>query len=65
MNDAVNLNSNEFWGKRFGKYIEAKPKGCSLPWGFVFQQRQFGSGKDHNAKQKSIKLINVNTKWFK
>lgn len=62
---AVILKSNEYWGNRSGKYVEAKPKGCSLPWGNVFQQRQFGSGKDNNAKQKTTKLINVNHAWFR
>ncbi len=58
------LKSNEYWGRRSGKYVAAHPKGCDKPWGFVFQQQQWGGGGNRNARQRTVKLINVNKRWF-
>lgn len=65
MMEPVILKSNEYWGRRSGKYVEAKPKGCALPWGFCFQQQQFGSGRDNSKRPSQLKVKGLNPKWFR
>jgi hypothetical protein len=57
----VILKSNEFWGRRSGAYRIMKG---DLFKSFMFVQQKWGSGSDRKGKQKHIKLLNVNKKWF-
>lgn len=63
---ATVLKSNSFWGRRSGGFFdENKPKGCSLPWGFVIKQQQWNKANGGNSSRPAkCSLINVNKKWF-
>ena len=58
------LKSNEFWGKRSGYFSSHVPKGHKLPFGNAIKQRQRGSGANNNKNQKTLRLVNINKKWF-
>lgn len=58
------LKSNQFWGSRSGAYSADVPKGSDKPWGNVFKQQQWSSGRERRGSPKKCSLHNTNHKWF-
>lgn len=50
---AINIPSNEYWGRKYGMYVNLAPKGSKTVWGNVFNiPRGSQTGRAGTVKKK-------------
>lgn len=59
MEQPVRLETNTFWGRRSGSYLNLKPKNIATPWGNVFKIKRGGIKSSDNNGPTGCK-----TRWY-